>query len=157
MDRRGIEPRPQACKAHVLPLSLSAQILWRRVWDSNPRTAFKGDKHLSRMPISATHPTHHIEIHFSLCGRRRARLKMYFNMAEAVRFELTDPFGSTVFKTVAINRTLPHFLNSGLGGKNRTCASRLQDSMTTIILHPEKFGTSRRIRTSDSHVRSVVL
>ena len=27
VDRRGIEPRPQACKAHVLPLSLSAHII----------------------------------------------------------------------------------------------------------------------------------
>ena len=32
-----------------------------------------------------------------------------FKMAEAVRFELTEHFYSTVFKTVAINRTLPHF------------------------------------------------
>ena len=31
-------------------------------------------------------------------------------MAEAVRFELTVPFDTTVFKTVAINRTLPRFL-----------------------------------------------
>ena len=30
-------------------------------------------------------------------------------LAEAVRFELTVPFDTTVFKTVAINRTLPHF------------------------------------------------
>ena len=32
-------------------------------------------------------------------------------LVEAVRFELTDPFGSSVFKTGAINRTLPHFHN----------------------------------------------
>jgi hypothetical protein len=32
-------------------------------------------------------------------------------MAEAVRFELTEHFYSTVFKTVAISRTRPHFLN----------------------------------------------
>ena len=31
-------------------------------------------------------------------------------MAEAVRFELTVPFDTTVFKTVAISRTLPRFL-----------------------------------------------
>ena len=31
-------------------------------------------------------------------------------MVEAVRFELTDPFEPSVFKTGAINRTLPHFL-----------------------------------------------
>ena len=32
-------------------------------------------------------------------------------LAEAVRFELTVPFDTTVFKTVAINRALPHFRN----------------------------------------------
>ena len=32
-----------------------------------------------------------------------------FKMAEAVRFELTEHFCSSVFKTGAINRTLPHF------------------------------------------------
>ena len=31
-------------------------------------------------------------------------------LAEAVRFELTEPYGSSVFKTGAISRTLPHFL-----------------------------------------------
>ena len=31
-------------------------------------------------------------------------------LVEAVRFELTDPFEPSVFKTGAINRTLPHFL-----------------------------------------------
>ena len=31
-------------------------------------------------------------------------------LAETVRFELTVPYDTTVFKTVAINRTLPHFL-----------------------------------------------
>ena len=35
-------------------------------------------------------------------------------LAEAVRFELTDDFSSTVFKTVAINRALPRFLYSHL-------------------------------------------
>ena len=32
-------------------------------------------------------------------------------LVEAVRFELTDPFEPSVFKTGAINRTLPHFHN----------------------------------------------
>ena len=32
------------------------------------------------------------------------------NLAEAVRFELTEHFCSSVFKTGAINQTLPHFL-----------------------------------------------
>jgi hypothetical protein len=35
-------------------------------------------------------------------------MEAYF-LVEVVRFELTDPFEPTVFKTVAINRTLPHF------------------------------------------------
>ena len=30
-------------------------------------------------------------------------------LVEAVRFELTDPFGSSVFKTGALSRALPHF------------------------------------------------
>ena len=30
-------------------------------------------------------------------------------LVEAVRFELTDPFGWSVFKTGALNRALPHF------------------------------------------------
>ena len=70
-----------------------------------PTHRFKGDEHLSRMPISATHPTFHIEAYFSLCGRRRGRLEICFNMAEAVRFELTDPFGSAVFKTAGLNHS----------------------------------------------------
>ena len=32
-------------------------------------------------------------------------------LVEAVRFELTDPFEPSVFKTGAINQTLPHFHN----------------------------------------------
>jgi len=32
-------------------------------------------------------------------------------MAETVRFELTDPFGSSLFKSGAINRALPRFHN----------------------------------------------
>ena len=31
------------------------------------------------------------------------------DLVEAVRFELTDPFGSSVFKTGAFSRALPHF------------------------------------------------
>ena len=32
-------------------------------------------------------------------------------LAEAVRFELTAPYGTTVFKTAALNRAQPHFLD----------------------------------------------
>jgi len=35
------------------------------------------------------------------------------HLVEEVRFELTDPCGSSVFKTGAINRTLPLFLCFG--------------------------------------------
>ena len=38
---------------------------------------------------------------------------MYFYIAEAVRFELTEHFCSSVFKTGAINRTRPHFHLAG--------------------------------------------
>jgi hypothetical protein len=41
---------------------------------------------------------------------------MCFDMAEAVRFELTEPFDSLVFKTSAINRTRPHFHLAGASG-----------------------------------------
>ena len=41
----------------------------------------------------------------------RLRCSVGSNLVGAVRFELTDPFGSSVFKTGAINRTLPHFRN----------------------------------------------
>ena len=37
-------------------------------------------------------------------------------MAEAVRFELTEHFYSSVFKTGAINQTLPHFHKLGGDG-----------------------------------------
>ena len=39
-----------------------------------------------------------------------ARPTLLFVLAETVRFELTDLLQSTVFKTVAINQALPHFL-----------------------------------------------
>ena len=41
VDRRGIEPRPEACKATVLPLSLSAQILASREGLEPPRTVLE--------------------------------------------------------------------------------------------------------------------
>jgi hypothetical protein len=40
VDRRGIEPRPEACKATVLPLSLSAQILATRERFERPSCSF---------------------------------------------------------------------------------------------------------------------
>ena len=59
-------------------------------------------------------------------------------MAEAVRFELTEHFCSSVFKTGAINRTLPHFHKFGRGYKNRTCAKNFKGSCATITPIPNK-------------------
>ena len=60
------------------------------------------------------------------------------NLAEAVRFELTDPFGSLVFKTNAINRALPRFLNFGRGAWNRTKNTGIKILCDTISPHPNK-------------------
>jgi hypothetical protein len=38
VDRRGIEPRPEACKATVLPLSLSAHTIRKHIGKSLPKT-----------------------------------------------------------------------------------------------------------------------
>ena len=51
-------------------------------------------------------------------------------MVETVRFELTDPFGSTVFKTVAINQTRPRF---------------------------HIYGGTRAVRTPDQRIKSPLL
>ena len=50
-------------------------------------------------------------------------------MAESVRFELTEPFGSTVFKTVAIDHSAnsPHF-KIGTGGGIRTPADAVLET-----------------------------
>ena len=56
------------------------------------------------------------------------------NLAEAVRFELTDPFEPAVFKTAAISRTLPRFLNlvAGLGFEPRMAMAY----ETTLVTRP---------------------
>ncbi len=48
-------------------------------------------------------------------------------MAEAVRFELTEHFCSSVFKTGAINRTLPRFQCFGRGYWIRTSDDGFKD------------------------------
>ena len=56
--------------------------------------------------------------------------------------------GTSPFKLVLV--VTAHLVKRGLfglGGRNRTCASSIQDSSTTIILHPDCFGTPARIRT----------
>ena len=43
-------------------------------------------------------------------SRRCSTTELNRHLVEAVRFELTDPFGSSVFKTGAFSQALPHFL-----------------------------------------------
>ena len=67
-------------------------------------------------------------------------------MAEAVRFELTVPFDTTVFKTVAISRTLPRFR------KKRNSREPFQEQ------DPERiYGAANEVRTRDIYLGKVVL
>ena len=45
------------------------------------------------------------EAHLDFFGMGRSERPMGTGMAERVRFELTEPFGSAVFKTAALNRS----------------------------------------------------
>jgi hypothetical protein len=66
---------------------------------------------------------------------------------EAVRFELTDPFEPSVFKTGAINRTLPHF-HIGVGSQIRTGGFTVLQ--TVALGHsaiPTSIGGGNRTRT----------
>ena len=62
-------------------------------------------------------PLHHRPINLAQNISVFIRIQEYYsiyklhNLAETVRFELTVPFDTAVFKTAAINRTLPHFHN----------------------------------------------
>ena len=49
-------------------------------------------------------------------------------LVEAVRFELTEPFGSSVFKTGAISQALPHF-QFGSPGWDRTTDKRINSPL----------------------------
>ena len=49
----------------------------------------------------------------------------HYHLVEAVRFELTVPFNTTVFKTVAINQTRPRFLLVGAQDRTQTCMIRI--------------------------------
>ena len=53
VDRRGIEPRPEACKATVLPLSLSAQIVDNLSHCTRSTNAMSGADRESRTPLCA--------------------------------------------------------------------------------------------------------
>ena len=61
---------------------------------------------------------------------------------EGVRFELTDPFGSSVFKTGAINRTLPTF-HIEAHSPPRSMISRRESNPESMLL----YGAPNRIRT----------
>ena len=57
-------------------------------------------------------------------------------MAEAVRFELTVPCGTLVFKTSAISRTLPHFPKNWLRGTESNRRSPGYEPDELPLLHP---------------------
>ena len=67
-------------------------------------------------------------------------------MAEAVRFELTAPCGTTVFKTAALNQTQPHFhklLVPQTGLEPATELSLEQPRLPSILRH---WGMEHRVR-----------
>ena len=72
------------------------------------------------------------------------------NLAEAVRFELTDPFEPAVFKTAAISRTLPRFLNlveyPGIEpGMSKTADLQSTASPLMLLLHIGAQGETRTL------------
>ena len=71
-----------------------------------------------------------MSIHIQRCSPS----KSLHILAETVRFELTDLLQSTVFKTVAINRALPHFLNLGcwMGFEPTTTGITIRDSTAEL-------------------------
>ena len=81
----GIEPRMTGSKPVVIPLHYEPIKLyyWCSYQESN--------------------------LEYSLTMAVLCHLTMGANLAEAVRFELTEHFCSTVFKTAALSRAQPHF------------------------------------------------
>ena len=69
---------------------------------------------------------------------------------EAVRFELTDPFEPTVFKTVAISRTLPRFRKK----ENHSVDQPVGHCPVAVAV---LYGAGKEARTPDIHVGNVVL
>ena len=78
-------------------------------------------------------------------------------MVETVRFELTDPFGSTVFKTVAINLTRPRFHNMVGPGRFERPTNGLKVRCSTDWAMVPYIGATGRTWTSDSLFRRQVL
>jgi hypothetical protein len=76
-------------------------------------------------------------------------------MAEAVRFELTDPFESLVFKTSAIDHstTLPLIL--GASHRTRTCISQLR-KMVHYPVMLKRHWSCIRITTPSGHLERVM-
>ena len=107
--------------------------MWRKTGDSNPETV--ADRRLSKplqyhygsLPLTMVRVA---GVEPACLSTRDFKSLEYTNfsilacLVEAVRFELTDPFEPTVFKTVAISRTLPRFLITGGDDRIRTyCVS----------------------------------
>lgn len=59
-------------------------------------------------------------------------------MAEAVRFELTNPYGLPVFKTGAISQTLPHFQIASLHSLGLSLVLALRQVMVLVWTRPAK-------------------
>ena len=66
-------------------------------------------------------------------------------LVEAVRFELTDPFESSVFKTDALSRALPRFLVVGSCTGIEPVLTESQSVVLTVTLTTPLTGT-RTIR-----------
>ena len=89
-----------------------------RLWDSrvNPRLMLHIVKRCPRLVLAESQGVEPCQLFkelYTLAGwcltvRPTLRMLIYY-LAEAVRFELTEPFSSTVFKTVALNQTQPNF------------------------------------------------
>ena len=106
-----------------LPISPHSQLNWRTSRDSNP------DEQFWRL---------------SCCHYIRDT-----SLAEAKRFELLDPFEPSVFKTGAINRTLPHFHNLAPRVRIERTTSSLTAKRNYLCAIGELIGCGGRIRTCD--------
>jgi hypothetical protein len=71
--------------------------------------------------------------------RYTAIILMRLNLAETVRFELTVPFDTTVFKTVAISQTRPRFLYL-VAGPGIEPRSEAYETSELPLLYPAILG-----------------
>ena len=107
----GIEPSSTMLQTVAMTTSAKAAN-WGNQWGTIPYYQFH------RLGCEPLHYGHRclapgVGIEPTIAESKSVVLPLHYpgiNLAEAVRFELTDPFGSTVFKTVAINQARPRFL-----------------------------------------------